>query len=87
MGHCISAQGIKPETKKIKAILEMKKPENSQEARKLCGMWVEGNSLHIADTLSRLGNQEEMQDEVFNVCGQVVDIPDPLLERIKQKQT
>ncbi|KAI8737276.1 retrovirus related pol protein [Biomphalaria glabrata] len=247
MGNCISAQGIKPDTKKIKAILEMKKPENSQEARKLCGMvqylskflnnlsevsqplreltkkdcnfrwtekceeafnkiktmitntpvfifynpdkkleiqvdssqhglgavlmqegqpiefasraltptekrwaqiekelfavvfglerfnqytfgrhviiindhkplanilrkplnqaprrlqnlmlrsnrydfsfqWVEGNSLHIADTLSRLCNQEEKQDEVFNICQtQVVDIPNPLLERIKQE--
>ncbi|KAI8733747.1 retrovirus related pol protein [Biomphalaria glabrata] len=206
MGHCISAQGIKPDTKKIKAILEMKKPENSQEARKLCGMvqylskffnnlaevsqplreltkkdcnfrwtekceeafnkiktmitntpvfifynpekkleiqvdssqhglgavlmqegqpiefasraltptekrkplnqaprrlqnlmlrsnrydfsfqWVEGNSLHIADTLSRLCNQEEKQDEVFNICQtKVVDILDPLLQRIKQE--
>ncbi|XP_055890320.1 uncharacterized protein LOC129927122 [Biomphalaria glabrata] len=188
MGHCISVQGIKPDIKKIKAILEMKKPENSQEARKLCGMvqylskflnnlaevsqplreltkkdcnfrwtekceeafnmiktmitntpvlifynpdkkleiqvdssqhglgavlmqegqpiefasraltptekrwaqiekellaWVEGNSLHIADTLSRLCNQEEKK--VFNIFQtHVVDIPDPMRQEMKK---
>ena len=38
MGHCISAEGIKPDRKKIQSILDMDRPTNAQQVRRFCGM-------------------------------------------------
>ncbi|XP_055864325.1 uncharacterized protein LOC129922405 [Biomphalaria glabrata] len=38
MGHVISAQGIKPDPKKVQAIVDMDRPTNAQQVRRFCGM-------------------------------------------------
>lgn len=38
LGHTLSANGIKPDQKKVEAILNLKKPENPKEVQRLLGM-------------------------------------------------
>ena len=38
LGHLVSSSGIKPEPGKIKAIVEMKPPRSTKEARRFTGM-------------------------------------------------
>ncbi|XP_055883579.1 uncharacterized protein K02A2.6-like [Biomphalaria glabrata] len=48
--------------------------------------WVRGNELYIADTLSRACNTKPFTEEILNLnIQQIVDIPDPLLDRIRNE--
>ena len=38
MGHCVSAQGVKPDPEKVKALLEAARPTDVHGIRRFCGM-------------------------------------------------
>ena len=90
MGHILSAEGLKPDPEKVKAVLEMEKPKNVKELQRFQGFvtYLSKFAPHLSEVsepLRRLINKDtiwmwqDQQEEAFNEVKHIVTVQ-PILK-------
>ena len=90
MGHILSAEGLKPDPEKVKAVLEMEKPKNVKELQRFQGFvtYLSKFAPHLSEVsepLRRLINKDtiwmwqDQQEEAFNEVKRIVTVQ-PILK-------
>ena len=96
MGHILSAEGLKPDPEKVKAVLEMEKPKNVKELQRFQGFvtYLSKFAPHLSEVsepLRRLTNKDtlwmwqDLQEEAFNEVKRIVTVQ-PILKFYSMSQ-